>query len=64
MYFRKVYWRIENVGYPENAVFKSLFLQLFLDWFRESDSNGGVSGQPGKVDSPRQSLDTSGKMRH
>ena len=34
MYFRKVYWRIENVGYLENAVFKSLFLRVFLDWFR------------------------------
>jgi len=34
MYFRKVYWRIANAGYLENAVFKSSFLRLFLDWFR------------------------------
>jgi hypothetical protein len=40
MYFRKVYWRIENVGYPENAVFKSLFLQLFLDWFGRQKLDG------------------------
>jgi hypothetical protein len=56
--------RARRMGDEESHMEPTVLVAGALAVLSESDSNGGVTRQLGRIDSLRQSLDTSGKTPH